>query len=158
MTQEDMMREQLAGFLIGGKAHMTLLESVKDFPIGAINSFPPHCTYTFWHLLEHIRITQKDIIDFIIDPKYKEPHWPDDYWPEKTAKASLARWNKSIAAYEADVQQMVEIVKNPDYDLYAKIPQGDGQTILREALLIIDHSAYHIGEFAILRQVEKNWK
>lgn len=158
MTQNEAIREQLAGFLTGGKAHMTLLESVKNFPPTAINNFPPNVTYTFWHLLEHIRLTQRDIIDFIIDPHYKEPHWPEDYWPTKTAQASSDQWNTTIALYEADVQQMVEIVKNPDYDLFAKIPHGDGQTILREALLIIDHNAYHIGEFSILRQVEKNWK
>lgn len=109
-------------------------------------------------MLEHIRLTQRDIIDFIIDPHYKEPHWPEDYWPTKTTQASSDQWNTTIALYEADVELMVEIVKNPDYDFFAKIPHGDGQTILREALLIIDHSAYHIGEFAILRQIEKNWK
>jgi hypothetical protein len=158
MNNDKQLREELAGFLAGGKAHMTVAEAVKDFPLDQINNKPQHVDYTFWHLLEHIRFTQFDIVDFIKNPEYKEPHWPNDYWPEKTAKATEETWHTTIKKFEADLQDMISIVKNPDTDLYARIPNGDGQTVLREALLIIDHNAYHLGEFAILRQVEKNWK
>ena len=150
MRGDKALREQLAIFL-GTQAHMSLADAVKGFPLKDMNVRPPNVPYTFWHLLEHIRIAQWDIIDFIRNPDYEELEWPRGYWPAKNAKATIAR-------YQSDLKEMIALVKNPRTDLHAKIPHGDGQTILREAILIVDHNAYHIGEFAILRQVVNNWK
>src|SRR4051812_46267521 len=107
MKNEEALREELAGFLAGGKAHMTLGEAVKDFPLEQINNKPQHVEYTFWHLLEHIRITQNDIVDFIKNTEYKEPHWPDDDWPKKDAQATENDWKESIRLYEVDLQEMI---------------------------------------------------
>jgi len=137
---------------------MSLGDAVKGFPLKDMNVRPPNVPYTFWHLLEHIRIAQWDIIDFIKNPDYEELEWPAGYWPAKNAKATKKEWDETIAGYQSDLKEMIALVKNPRTDLHAKIPHGDGQTILREAILIVDHNAYHIGEFAILRQVVNNWK
>jgi hypothetical protein len=157
MDTDNKVREELVSFLKGGKAFMPFTEAVEDFPITEINTRPPNVDYTFWHLLEHIRFTQKDIIDFIIDPNYKEQHWPDDYWPKKDAKASKKDWESTITTIEKDTAKMIEIVKDKGTDIYAKLPNGSGQTIFREAILVSEHNAYHTGEFAILRQVCKLW-
>ena len=157
MRGDKALREQLAIFL-GTQAHMSLADAVKGFPLKDMNVRPPNVPYTFWHLLEHIRIAQWDIIDFIKNPDYEELKWPEGYWPAKNAKATKKDWDETIATYQSDLKEMIALVKNPRTDLHAKIPHGDGQTILREAILIVDHNAYHIGEFAILRQVVNNWK
>ena len=157
MRGDKALREQLAIFL-GTQAHMSLADAVKGFPLKDMNVRPPNVPYTFWHLLEHIRIAQWDIIDFIRNPDYEELEWPRGYWPAKNAKATKKDWDATIARYQSDLKEMIALVKNPRTDLHAKIPHGDGQTILREAILIVDHNAYHIGEFAILRQVVNNWK
>ena len=157
MRGDKALREQLAIFL-GTQAHMSLADAVKGFPLKDMNVRPPNVPYTFWHLLEHIRIAQWDIIDFIKNPDYEELEWPRGYWPAKNATATKKEWDETIARYRSDLKEMIALVKNPRTDLHAKIPHGDGQTILREAILIVDHNAYHIGEFAILRQVVKNWK
>jgi hypothetical protein len=157
MRGDKALREQLAIFL-GTQAHMSLADAVKGFPFKDMNVRPPNVPYTFWHLLEHIRIAQWDIIDFIRNPDYEELEWPRGYWPDKNAKATKKDWDATIARYQSDLKEMIALVKNPRTDLHAKIPHGDGQTILREAILIVDHNAYHIGEFAILRQVVNNWK
>jgi hypothetical protein len=157
MRGDKALREQLAIFL-GTQAHMSLADAVKGFPLKDMNVRPPNVPYTFWHLLEHIRIAQWDIIDFIKNPDYEELEWPLGYWPAKNATATKKDWDETIARYRSDLKEIIALVKNPRTDLHAKIPHGDGQTILREAILIVDHSAYHIGEFAILRQVVTNWK
>jgi len=157
MRGDKALREQLAIFL-GTQAHMSLADAVKGFPLKDMNVRPPNVPYTFWHLLEHIRIAQWDIIDFIRNPDYEELEWPRGYWPAKNAKATKKDWDETIARYQSDLKEMIALVKNPRTDLHAKISHGDGQTILREAILIVDHNAYHIGEFAILRQVMNNWK
>jgi uncharacterized damage-inducible protein DinB len=157
MNSEKVLREQLAAFLEGHVAHDTLLDMVKDFPEEDFNTFPPNIDYTFWHLLEHIRFSQKDILDFIVDPKYHEPHWPKDYWPQKDAKATKKDWEKTITDYERDLVELVKLAKDEKQNLFEKLPQGTGQTLLREIMLVFTHNAYHIGEFGILRQVVGNW-
>lgn len=155
---EQTVREQVVALLQGGQAHMPFADAVKDFPKDGINIRPPHVDYTFWHLVEHIRITQKDILDFCINSNYKELEWPKDYWPEKDAEATYEQWQESVQQFEDDLQAMIKLVKDPKIDLSAKIPHGDGQTYLREALLVADHTAYHTGELGILRQVCELWK
>lgn len=154
---DSVLRQQLIAFLTTAQAHMTFLDAVKDFPKERINEFPPHVDYSPWMLLEHIRLTQKDILDFMIDSKYKEPHWPDDYWPKKKVKADEKMWNKTVKGYTEDLEKLAVFVNDPKTNLDEKITNGDGQIILREMLLIIDHTSYHIGEFSILRQVMGTW-
>lgn len=156
-SSEHTLRETVAKFLVGGQAYMPFAHAVADFPPDLINTFPPNVEYSFWHLLEHLRISQSDVLDFCRNPKYKEITWPDDYWPKKDAKATLPVWKKSITDFEKDLKMMETLVFDPSVDLNAKIPHGDGQTYLREAILVAEHNAYHIGEFAILRQVMKAW-
>ncbi len=158
MADDKALREQLATFLQGDQAHMSLADAVKGFPVKDMNVKPRNVPYTFWHLLEHIRIAQWDIVEFIKNPNYEELKFPDDYWPKKNAKATKKDWDHTLAQYASDLREMIAIVKDPKTDLHARIPHGDGQTILREAVLIVDHNAYHIGEFAILRQVAGNWR
>ncbi len=157
MNKDKILREQLQSLLKGGNAHMTFLEMVEDFPLDKINAVFPNGTYSPWHLLEHLRISQWDILDFIKNPKYKYMEWPKDYWPPEGKKAGKNEWEKTIESFEKDSEELRKIVKNPKTDLYKKIPWGEGQTILREILLTCDHSAYHIGEFAIMRQAMKTW-
>lgn len=157
MRGDKALRDQLASFL-GTEAHMSLAEAVKGFPVKDMNVRPPNVPYTFWHLLEHIRIAQWDIVDFVRNPDYEHLRWPDDYWPAKNARATKKDWDRTLAAYHRDLREMIAIVKSPRTELHARIPHGDGQTILREAMLIVDHTSYHVGEFAILRQVVGNWR
>lgn len=155
---DKVLRDHLLSFLKGGNAHMTLEEAVKDYPLSKINAVFPNGEYSSWHLLEHIRRTQNDILNFIINPKYKELEWPKDYWPERDEKATQKDWDKTITSFRKDLKALEKIVANPKTDLFAKIKWGEGQTILREILLVADHSAYHIGEFAIMRQTMNTWK
>lgn len=154
---DKVLREQITSFLTSAQAHMTFFESVSDFPMDRINQFPPNVGYTPWMLLEHIRFTQNDIVDFIFNPKYLEPIWPDEYWPKNTLHADKKNWDETINEYKKDLEKLVKLVKDPKTDLSAKVKNGNGQTILRELLLIIDHTSYHIGEFAILRQIMGIW-
>lgn len=156
MNKEEILRDQLVA-LLHSESHMSFMDAIKDFPKEQINTMPKNVEYTFWHILEHIRITQWDIVDFVRNSHYKEIPWPDAYWPKKEKKATWDEWRSTITSIEKDMQEMIAIVKNPKTDLFSKIPHGQGQTILREATLIADHNSYHIGEFAILRQVEKTW-
>ncbi len=157
MPSEDVVREQILALLNGGNAHMTFEEAIADFPVASINTVFPNSTYTPWHLLEHLRISQWDILDFIRNPNYQEMEWPKDYWPPQDQQATPADWERTIQSFQVDMRALQEIVKDPKTDLYARIPHGTGQTIFREMLLVADHNAYHIGEFAIMRQVMGTW-
>ncbi len=157
MNPDTLLREQLRTLLLGGNAHMTFDEAVADFPRERMNTKPPHVTYTPWHLLEHLRIAQWDILEFIRNPKYVSPPWPEGYWPAQNAQADEAAWAKTIASFRADQRALSEIVTDSSINLSTPIPHGNGQTILREILVVADHNAYHIGEFAVLRQVMQTW-
>ena len=136
---------------------MTLEEAIENYPVSKINAIFPNGEYSSWHLLEHIRRTQNDILNFIVNPNYKELDWPKDYWPERNKKATQKDWDKTITSFQKDTKALEKIVKASKADLYAKIKWGQGQTILREILLAADHNAYHIGEFAIMRQAMDTW-
>ena len=157
MNSDKILREHLFSLLRGGNAYMPFSEAVADFPQKHMNTIFPNGTYSSWDLLEHIRITQWDILDFMKNPNYKEITWPDDYWPPKEKKATKKEWEQTIKQFQNDLEELQKIAKNPKTDLYAKIPHGTGQTILREILLVADHNAYHIGEFTIMRQAMKTW-
>lgn len=156
MDSDKALREQLVNFLKGGLAHMTSDEAIADFPLDKINDFPPNCKYTPWQILEHTRIVQLDLLAFIKNPKYQEPK-EEEYWPDKDAKTDEIGWRKTITEFKKDLDEIIKLVKDPKIDLYSKIPWGDGQTILREILLVIDHNSYEISEFALLRQIMQTW-
>jgi hypothetical protein len=152
------VRAQLVNLLTMAQAHMGFEEAVANFPAAHINTRPPHVEYTFWHLLEHLRIAQWDILDYSRNPNYQHIEWPRDYWPRPDATTDEAGWQRTIAQFLADRAALVALVNDPQTDLYRPIPHGyDGHTILREILLVADHNAYHIGELGILRQVVGIW-
>jgi hypothetical protein len=157
MASDDVVREQLLALLRGGNAHMTLDEAVAGFPLEHINDYPPHVEYTPWHLLEHLRIAQWDILEFVRNPAHISPPWPEGHWPHPDARADAQAWASTLAAFRADLQALEQLVADPAADLYAPLPHAPGYTILREILLVADHNAYHIGEFGILRQVMETW-
>jgi hypothetical protein len=153
----DPLRTQLIELLKGRGAHMPFEAAVADFPPDAINRRPPNVAYTPWHLLEHLRRTQRDILDYIRERAYVSPRWPEDYWPATDAVATEARFADTIHAFRSDQDALVAIVADEATDLVAVLPGTPGHTVLREARVVGDHNAYHIGEFAILRQVMGTW-
>jgi hypothetical protein len=157
MSTDKVLREQLLALLRSRNAHMGLEEAVADFPLEHINTRPPNVSYTPWHLLEHLRITQWDILEFVINPDHVSPSWPVGYWPHPDEQADPARWQKTIESFRADLKAVEKIVQDPKTDFFSDIPHAKGYNILREVLLVADHNAYHVGEFAILRQVMGTW-
>jgi hypothetical protein len=157
MSADSVIREQLLALLAGGNAHMGFDQVVADFPMDAINRRLPNVVYTPWHILEHLRIAQWDILEFIRNPDHVSPDWPAGYWPPREEQASAARWHQTIADFRADLQALKELVEHPQTDLTAPIPHAEGYTAFREILVVADHNAYHVGEFAILRQVMGTW-
>jgi hypothetical protein len=138
---------------------MDFEDAVADFPADQINTILPNGDYTFWHLLEHIRICQKDILEYTHSDEYQWPNFPDDLWPDKSAETDLAGWQRTIEQFYADRQKLAEIVNDPAVDLFAPLPNsGEHQhNILREINIIANHNAYHTGELAIMRQVLGLW-
>ncbi len=151
------LRDQLLALLKGGNAHLTFDDAIADFPPAAMNQQPPNVPYTPWHILEHLRITQWDILEFVRNPRHVSPEWPKGYWPAPDATTDVAGWQATIDAFRADLAAVQEIVRDPSIDLSAELPHAPGYTYIREVLLVADHNAYHIGEFAILRQVMGTW-
>jgi hypothetical protein len=152
MEYEDHIREQLVNLLTVRQAHFVFDDVVRAFPLAHINTRPPGVPYSFWHLVEHLRITQLDILDYIRDPGYQYKKWPEEYWPDPSTDTDQAGWERSINSFRADLNELVRIITDPGTDLYAQIPHGEaGHTILREILVVGSHNAYHIGEMGILR-------
>ncbi|MBZ0309587.1 MAG: DinB family protein [Anaerolineae bacterium] len=158
MNQDSVLRQQLVNLLTVEQAHMSFEAAVQNFPMEHINTRPPKLDYTFWHLVEHLRICQWDILDYIRNPQYQSMSFPKDYWPDRSAKTDAAGWQDTVTRFLADRQALVDLVQNPDTDLYSPIPHGyDGHNILREILIVADHNTYHIGELGILRQMMALW-
>ena len=157
MNSDDIVRQHVLKLLQGGNAHMTFDQAIDGFPPEAINALPPNVLYSPWHLLEHIRITQWDILEFVRDPDHVSPAWPEGYWPPKGQEADGSRWQDTIQAFRSDMEALEAMVQDPATDLYADLPHAAGYTVLREILLVADHNAYHIGEFTILRQIMGTW-
>ncbi len=157
MSEEKYIRSELVFHLTQGHAHMSFVDAVVDFPEEHYNTKFTNGDYTFWHLLEHIRRTQEDILDFSVNKDYKERSWPHDYWPEKDARATQTDWERTVQEFLRDQEALKKHIEDPKTDLYQKFPHGTGQTLFREIWVIVDHNAYHIGEFAIMRQVLNAW-
>src|SRR5437763_3851063 len=150
-NKDRALREQLLYLLRGGGAHIKFDEVVKDFPAELINGKAEGVPYTPWHLLEHMRIAQWDILEFSRNPEHVSPEWPEGYWPDKSKEAGEDEWLKSVESFRADLRAMETLVEDTSTDLYARIAHGTGQTTLREALLVVDHNAYHLGALVTLR-------
>ncbi len=152
------LRQELIAALKGGLAHARFEDVVDDFPahLWAEKAGLP---YSAWQLLEHIRLAQRDILRFSNnhDGSYREPKFPDDYWPKTAAPPDAVAWEHSVAAVLADRDAMIELVENPRHDLAAAFPWGDGQNLMREAILIVDHTSYHVGELLTLRRLLGIW-
>ena len=153
----DLLRRELTELLDGVGAHMPFEEAVADFPDEAINRRPPSINYTPWHLLEHLRLTQADMLDYITNREYVERNWPADYWPDPDATATRAQFDETIRSFIADKDALRAMVNDPGRDLFAVIPGTPGHTLLREVRVDADHNAYHVGEFGILRQIMGTW-
>lgn len=158
MADSDALRQHLLDLLRGGNAHADFDTVVADFPSRLRGVKPPGAAHSAWQLLEHMRIAQWDILEFSRDAKHKSPQWPDGYWPKTEAPPAAAAWNNSLRSFRADLKAMAKLVADKKTDLFAQIPHGTGQTILREALLIADHNAYHLGQMVLVRRLLGNWK
>lgn len=154
---DDELRAQVLRLLDGLDAHMTFEEAVADFPADRINERPPSVRYTCWHLVEHLRITQRDMLEFVSDRDYREREWPREYWPDPSATATGADWEASVRAFVADRAALRALAADPARDLLAPMPLTPGRSLLRAVRIIADHNAYHVGELAILRQVMGTW-
>jgi len=154
---ERILRRHLANFLDGHEAHVDFDDAIKDLPAKLRGQRADGFAHSVWELLEHIRLSQEDILDFIRNPEYEARPWPASYWPKDPAPENAASWNKSIKAYKADLKELKDIASNPDTDLFGEIPHGEGQTILREILLVVDHSAYHLGQLVLVRKALGAW-
>ena len=157
MDDDRALRRQIVRLLEGVDAHMTFDEAVADFPTEAINAHAPNVSYTPWHLIEHLRITQRDILDYVRQENYVELHWPGEYWPSEDATADREQFDATVAAFRADNAAFRELVADPATNLFATIPGTPSHNVLREARIAADHNAYHVGEFAILRQIMGTW-
>ena len=156
-NSDGVLREHLVDLLKGGAAHVHFLDALENFPEAKRGTFVTGLPHTGWQLLEHLRIAQWDILEFSRNPKHVSPGFPEGYWPKTPVPADDAAWAKSITAFQKDLQEMIALVKNPKADLCAKIPHGDGQTILREALVLADHNSYHLGQLIDLRRALGAW-
>lgn len=158
MNTDQSLRKHVIELLDGGHAHASFDQVIADFPAKQRGEVPKGLPHSAWMLLEHLRITQWDILDFSRNPKYKALKWPNDYWPKTPAPPSPEAWDKSIKSFRADLNAMKELVGDEKTDLFAKIPWGEGQTILREALLVADHNSHHLGQLIDVRRLLGIWK
>src|ERR1700681_754903 len=155
---EQSLRQHLLELLAGGQAHAKFEDVVKDWPAKRRGTKPAKFPHSPWMLLEHLRLAQLDILEFSRNPKHVSPDWPSGYWPKTGAPPNATAWDKSIQQFRRDLNAMQKLVANPKTDLFARIPWGDGQTILREALLVADHNAYHLAQLVDVRRMLAAWK
>ena len=139
------------------RGHMSLDEAVADFPVKHVNTKPPNVPYSFWHILEHIRITQWDLLEYVQNPKHVSPEWPEGYWPAPSARTDAAGWKRTIATIKRDLARLDTLLADPAVDVFAPVAFANNKSVLRCTFLVVDHNAYHLGEFAILREVTKLW-
>jgi hypothetical protein len=157
-VNDKSLRDHLLELLKGGKAHLDFDAAIKGLPANLRGKRPKGSPHSPWELVEHLRIAQWDILEFSRNAKHKSPAWPEGYWPKTPAPSSAAQWTKAVRAFRSDLGAMCALVAAPSTDLFAPIPHGDGQTILREALLIADHNAYHLGQLVLVRRLLGAWK
>jgi uncharacterized damage-inducible protein DinB len=154
---DQVLREQLRKVIAWGDAHLDWPEALKDFPAKLRGARPKGAAHSAWELLEHVRIAQWDILEFSRNPRHVSPDFPSGYWPASAVPPSTAAWEKSVKSFLSDRKEMQKLVTNQKTDLFVPIPGGSGQTVLREALLVADHNAYHLGQFVLLRRLLGAW-
>ena len=158
MDADKALRDHLQKLLDGGQAHVDFEHAVADFPADHRGVRVPKLDHTAWQLVEHLRIAQGDILQFSIDPGHVSPAWPSGYWPAEDAPPDPSAWDRSLDAFRADLRAMKDLIADPARDLFAPIPHGQGQTLLREALLVADHNSYHLGQLLIVRRLLGTWE
>lgn len=152
----ELLTEELKKLLISGGAHVIVKDAIADIPFELLGERPYGLPYSIWQLVEHIRIAQWDMLEFSKDGNHKSPKWPDEYWPKENAPADKNSWDKTVKQIDDDLKAFIELVEQRD--LYEPIPHGSGQNILREALQIADHNAYHTAEIIVIRRLLGIWK
>jgi hypothetical protein len=157
-NHEQSLRQHLVELLAGGSAHAKFEDAIKGLPPKLRGAKPAGFPHSPWMLLEHLRLAQWDILEFSRNAKHVSPKWPEGYWPKKESPANAGAWNKSAQQFRRDLKAMQSLVTNPRTDLFARIPWGDGQTILREALLVADHNAYHVAQLVDVRRMLGAWE
>ncbi len=157
MPDDKVIRDHVLKLLKGRQGHVDFETVLANLPQEFQGKKPEGAPHTPWQLLEHMRIAQGDILEFSRDPKHVSPKFPEGYWPDSEAPPDEGAWKKSVTSFSADLQAMADLVADPSTDLYARIPHGSGQTILREALLVADHNAYHLGQLVLLRRLLNIW-
>lgn len=157
MDHDALLRQHLVRLLAGSEAHANFESAVENFPVRLRGRVPEGAEHSAWQLLEHLRIAQWDILDFSTNAKYQHMKWPEDYWPKPPEPPNNDAWDESVEQFLADRKTLCDLVEVSETDLYGKIPHGEGQTILREALLTADHNAYHVGQLILLRRLLGAW-
>jgi len=152
MDKDTPLREQIARLLAWEDAHAGFDAAVGGIAPRQRGAVPQGMPHSPWQLLEHLRIAQRDILEFCTAPKYQEMKWPEDYWPKSAAPESDAAWDRSVAAFHADLEALAALARDPSVDLFGRVPNGTGQTYLRELLVVADHNAYHIGQIVLVRR------
>ncbi|WP_345156426.1 DinB family protein [Pontibacter saemangeumensis] len=158
MEKEKQLREHLVKLLHGGQAFRTREEILDGITLRDAGKKVGQLPYSLWQLLEHLRIAQHDILEFSRNPQYQSPEWPDGYWPQEIAPADQEAFENTLQAIAADMNAMVQLVQNPANDLFEPFAHGSGQTLLREAMLVAEHNAYHLGEIVVLRRLLQDWE
>jgi DinB family protein len=153
MAQMDSLRHQLIALLTQAEAHVDAESTLREFPAKLRGRKPDGSPHSPWQLLEHMRLAQWDILRFTLDAKHKSPLWPEGYWPNTDAPPDEKAWDQSVEQFMVDLKGVCDFVRDPERDLFATIPHGDGQTYLREALLVADHNSYHLGQLVLIRRM-----
>ncbi|MCH8148269.1 MAG: DinB family protein [Planctomycetes bacterium] len=157
MDRENVLREHVLYLLRGGGAHLSFAKAVENLPENLRGAKPDGIPYSPWQLLEHMCIAQWDILEFCRNPDHVSPDFPDGYWPAGNAPGKPTAWDDSVSAFSTDLESMLKLVADPTTDLHCPLPHGTGQTILREALLVADHNAYHLGQLVVVRRALGAW-
>jgi hypothetical protein len=158
MAGDSAVREHLIWLLEGGHAHAKFDHAVADFPKDRLGTRPAGAPYSAWELVEHMRIAQHDMVHFSRSASHVSPEWPGGYWPRHPAPEHAGDWDKSLRAFRKDLEEFVALIRDPARDLYQTFPWGSGQTLMREALQIADHNAYHLGQLILVRRLLGSWK
>jgi len=155
--EDTELRTQLLALLSGEMSRSSFDEVLEEFPLDRINEPVPHSEYTPWRLLDHIRIGQRDILEYVRDANYVSPPWPQGYWPPAGGQADIDQWQKSLDGFRVDLAALEALVRDPSVDLFAPLPHAPTATLLREIILTAGHTAFHLGEFAAIREMLQSW-
>ncbi len=151
------VRKHLVSLLNAKNAHVPFLIAAKDIQYEQLEKTEHNIPYSLWQQIEHTRLAQKDIIDYTLNENYQPMEWPEDYWPKEPKPASEQIYQQSLISFEADINRMIDYINNPKNDLYESFPYDDGHNLLREALLLADHNAYHTGQIIVIRKILGIW-